>query len=100
MSDFIDPYIDPTTGILKNKLGAKTSDELRAAEGDVICLAEVELEEIPHTKDLAELRNIHQRLFGKVYDWAGELRTVNIRKQDGGNFLDYPYLENGAKFAT
>lgn len=98
MSDFVDPYIDPKTGILRNKLGAKTSEELRIAESDVSCLAEIELGNIPHTRDLAELKNIHKKLFGNVYDWAGELRTVNIRKRGWSDFLAYLFLENGANY--
>jgi len=48
--------------------------------------------------DLVELQEIHKRLFSKIYDWAEELRTVNIRKGSEEYFLDYIYLENGAKF--
>ena len=48
--------------------------------------------------DLVELQEIHKRLFSKIYDWAGELRTVNIRKGSEEYFLDYIYLKNGAKF--
>lgn len=98
MSDFIDPYIDPETGILRNKLGAKTAEELRVAEGNVTCLAEVDWGDVPHTRDLAELKSIHKKLFEGVYDWAGELRTVNIRKRGWSDFLDYPFLENGANY--
>ena len=34
MSDFVDPYIDPETGALRNLVGAKTYDELLNAEGN------------------------------------------------------------------
>lgn len=30
--------------------------------------------------DLAHLQQIHQRLFGDVYDWAGKIRTVDFRR--------------------
>lgn len=30
--------------------------------------------------DLIQLQAIHQCLFGDVYDWAGELRTIDISK--------------------
>lgn len=98
MPDFIDPYIDPNTGILRNLVGATTYLELRKAEGDIVALSEISLEKIPHTVGLSELRQIHKNLFSKIYDWAGELRTVNIRKESEEYFLDYTYLENGAKF--
>lgn len=98
MPDFIDPYINSETGILRNLVGATTYPELRKAEGDIVTLAEVSLDNIPHTVNLAELQKIHQALFRKIYDWAGELRTVNIRKGSQEYFLDYTYLENGASF--
>ena len=96
MSNFVDPYIDPKTNILKNKLGAATSIELR--EANIIAAEEINLKNIAHTKDLAELQQIHQILFSKVYDWAGKLRTVDIRKGSVEYFLDKNYLENGAKY--
>ena len=98
MPEFVDPYIDPETGILRNLVNAKTTEELRKAEGDIIFAAEMELSEIPHTVDLKELKGIHKKLFGKVYDWAGKLRTVNISRGDEEIFLDYPYLTNGTKY--
>lgn len=98
MSDFVDPYIDPSTGVLRNLIGAITYSELRKAEGNIVALAEISLGNITHTVDLIELQKLHKSLFSKIYDWAGELRTVNIRKGSKEYFLDYTYLENGAKF--
>ena len=98
MNGFIDPYIDPETGVLRNKINAKTSEELYRSESNIISAEELYLANIPHTRDLAELQKIHKKLFGKVYDWAGQLRTVNIRKGSGEFFLDATYLENGAKY--
>lgn len=98
MPDFVDPYIDPQSGILRNLVRATTYLELRKAEGDIVTLSEISLDSVPHTVDLTELQRIHRSLFGKIYDWAGELRTVNIRKGSEEYFLDYAYLENGAKF--
>lgn len=95
---FVDPYIDSKTGILRNLVNAKTYQELREAEGNIAALSEISLENIPHTLDLGELRAIHRGLFGKIYDWAGELRTVDIRKGGEEYFLDCGFLENGAKF--
>ena len=99
MPEVVDQYIDPRTGgVLRNLVGATTYSELRKAEGDIVTLSEISLDDIPHAVDLVELQEIHKRLFSKIYDWAGELRTVNIRKGSEEYFLDYIYLENGAKF--
>jgi cell filamentation protein len=35
---------------------------------------------LPGRHDLDHLRAFHQHLFQDVYDWAGQLRTVNIVK--------------------
>jgi cell filamentation protein len=33
MDGFVDPYVDPATGILRNRVGARTRAELDRAEG-------------------------------------------------------------------
>jgi cell filamentation protein len=44
--------------------------------------------------DLAHLRAIHRHLFQDVYDWAGELRTVEISK--GGSLFQFrQYIPTG-----
>ncbi len=44
--------------------------------------------------DLTHLRAIHRHLFQDVYDWAGELRTVEIFK--GGNQFQFrQYIPTG-----
>ena len=44
--------------------------------------------------DLAHLRAIHRHLFQDVYDWAGELRTVEINK-GGHQFQLRRYIQTG-----
>lgn len=95
---FIDPYIDLDTGILRNKAGAKTYEELRKIEADVIGMSEISLENIPRTNDLKELLAIHKTLFGRIYDWAGEIRTIDIRKGSDEYFLIKEKIETGAAF--
>ncbi len=95
---FVDPYLDSTTRILRNLIGATNYQELRQAEGNIVALAEISLNKIPRTADLTELQEIHKALFDKIYDWARKLRTVNIRKGSKEYFLDYRFLENGATF--
>lgn len=34
-TDFVDPYLDPETGLLRNKAGARTKVALDEAEGDL-----------------------------------------------------------------
>lgn len=44
--------------------------------------------------DLGHLRAIHRHLFQDIYDWAGELRTVEFFK-DGHQFQFRRYIETG-----
>lgn len=96
--EFIDPYLDLETGILRNFAGANTQEKLRKAETDVAGIAELTLDDIPRSNNLAELQAIHKALFGKIYDWAGEIRTVDIRKGSEEFFLFVFQIPEGAKF--
>lgn len=43
---------------------------------------------MPATGDLDEFRAIHRHLFQDVYSWAGQLRTVDLRKNiEGAEFF-------------
>jgi|SRR5580704_3162593 cell filamentation protein len=45
--------------------------------------------------DLAHLQAIHRYLFGDVYEWAGQLRDIDITK--GGHlFAHYPHIAGAA----
>jgi cell filamentation protein len=44
--------------------------------------------------DLAHLQAVHRHLFQDVYDWAGELRTVELSK-GGHQFMFRQYIQNG-----
>ncbi|MGH3279319.1 MAG: hypothetical protein ACRDNW_09290, partial [Trebonia sp.] len=77
-----DPYADPVTGVPRNKLGLGTAAALEAAEREITHAAMILLRESPvrATYDLAHLCAIHRRIFGDIYDWAGQIRTVAIAK--------------------
>ena len=83
---FVDPYFDESIGDLRNLLGAKSSVELKELEPQIVFANELELESIsiPRTNDLTELLLIHKQLFKGVYDWAGQIRTVDIKKNAAG----------------
>ena len=77
-----DPYSDPVTGVLCNKLGLGTAAGLEAAEREITHAALILLHESPvaATYDLLHLREIHRRIFGDIYEWAGQIRTVTIAR--------------------
>lgn len=94
MPEFVDPYIDPETGILRNLAGARTYDELLNAEGEFVAMRTNEFLErhaaFHPSGTLDDLRLIHRSLFRDVYDWAGEIRTVEIRKKTEGSEFFLP----------
>jgi cell filamentation protein len=91
-----DPYADPATGVLRNKLGLATAAELAAAEREITHAALILLRESPvrPSYDLPHLREIHRRIFGDIYDWAGQVRTIAIAK--GSPFCLPQYIEPAA----
>ncbi len=105
MSDeFVDPYIDPNTGILQNLVGARTWDELNNAEGELVSARMSEfLKELPinPTGTLDDLMYIHWWLFQDVFEWAGKIRTIEIRKasEESQFFLPSANITTGAAWA-
>lgn len=88
-----DPYIYPGTSVLKNKLEIRNSDALEQAERKLATLRA--REGVPTgCFDLDHLKAIHRHLFQDVYDWAGEIRTVELNK-DGHQFQYRRYIETG-----
>ena len=82
---------------LENKLGLTSSADLAREEERISKKKAVELFESGSLDKLApgrfaSLQAIHKALFEDIYDFAGELRTVNLAK---GNFRFAPlmYLE-------
>jgi cell filamentation protein len=74
-----DPYVYPGTSVLRNRLGTTDPDYLDKQERALVVLRM--RGNIPGGSfDLTHLRAIHRHLFQDVYDWAGELRTVEISK--------------------
>ena len=83
--------------MLENKLGLKTEAELAVAEERISKIKAHELFDkgILDTLEVGTflaLSQIHKYLFDEIYNFAGEIRTVNIAK---GNFRFAPlmYLE-------
>jgi cell filamentation protein len=45
-------------------------------------LAVLMIAKVPGQYDLPHLQAFHRRIFGRIYPWAGEIRTVAIAKTD------------------
>ncbi len=104
LTDFVDPYLDPTTGILRNKVSAWTQVDLDKAEADLVLARAVKFTENLPSGDggLQELCSIHFWLFQDIYDWSGEIRTVDIRKsiEGAGFFLPVSMILRASNYAA
>ncbi len=85
-------YRYPNSRILRNKLKIRQAERLDEAERKLV--TQRLLEDVPKGNfDLTHLRSIHKHLFQDIYEWAGELRQVDIAKSDW--FLPYDRIEMG-----
>lgn len=93
-----DPYLDPDTGILRNKLGMNTQAELTQVETAAATSASRQWQIAPGaaTYDMQHLQSIHRHLFGEVYDWAGEIRSTQLAK-GGTMFAVAAYIPSEGK---
>ena len=80
----IDPYLDPASGVLRNRLGIVDPHRLQRVEAGLTlaALADLGTRTLPGAYDLAHLRAFHREIFGDLYSWAGEIRTVGIARAD------------------
>jgi len=69
----------PGTGVLRNKLGITDPAALSRTATDSTALRLASLQESPVRGgfDSAHLQAIHHHIFQDIYDWAGELRTID-----------------------
>lgn len=90
-----DPYLLPGSNVLRNKLGITDPGELDYNEREIV-MQRIR-EGVPSGDfDLSHLQTIHRHLFQDIYDWAGEIRTLEISK--GGNQFQFrQYIETGMK---
>ena len=77
-----DPYCPPGSTVLRNRLNLTDAKTLAQAERDLSEVAAESIDFAPPPYSLSYLQAIHRRLFSDLYDWAGELRTVDISKDN------------------
>lgn len=75
-------YCYPGTNVLINKLGITDIDMLNEAERQFTSFRLKQLQAYPINGqfDLLHLQNIHKHIFKDMYEWAGEIRNINISK--------------------
>ncbi|NLA86899.1 MAG: cell filamentation protein Fic [Clostridiales bacterium] len=85
----IDPISEncyPNTTVLINKLDIRDEETLNEAETLATFINASKLEQLPleGAFDFAHYKAVHYFLFSDLYDWAGQIRTVNISKKGTG----------------
>ena len=70
-------------GVLRNFLGITRMREMEVAETQALSItqaAALEMYGRGHRFTSADIRRLHRMWLGEIYPWAGNYRTVNIRK--------------------
>ncbi len=97
-----DPYVYKGTNVLINKLNIKDYDQLEFVEKEITT---VRLKDIASgiltdgLYDIEHYKQFHCYIFGDIYPWAGEFRTINIFKNETAlngyplEFMDHESIE-------
>ncbi|CAB1371270.1 protein of unknown function (plasmid) [Denitratisoma oestradiolicum] len=96
MTDQQEGYTYPGTHVLKNKAELRDLAELQRFERGATAIRIQELRENPvkGNYDLVHLQAIHRQVFKDVYEWAGEVRTVDIAKGPAGDRTLFTFKED------
>ncbi len=90
-----DPYLYGDVDILQNLANIKDRKLLAKAEADITNLAMLAIYNHKYDKfDSKTLSDIHFTIFGQIYNWAGEFRTIQIIKYEdvlGGDTVIYAF---------
>lgn len=96
----IDPISDncyPGTAVLVNKFDIRDEKKLNEVESVLSSVRYAEWLNAPKADsfDFEHYKAIHRFLFSDLYDWAGQVRTVNISKK-GTPFIPAESIESQA----
>lgn len=87
----------PGTSVLINKLDIRDEQILAQVEADItrLRISQWELNPLTDTFDFNHYKAIHAHLFSDLYDWAGQIRTVDLSKK-GTRFCPAAEIESRA----
>lgn len=77
-----DHYCYQGTNILVNKLNIRDIDELEKVEREITSITIRDVKFSPPPYNLKYMQKLHRQLFSALYVWAGELRDVDIAKNE------------------
>lgn len=78
------------SGVLRNKLGLRDAQALKQAEYQITSERTADAPAFPPTQ--AGYQALHRYLFSPVFEWAGELRTMDLGK-GGSRFATARFLD-------
>ncbi len=102
-----DPYFYDDVPVLKNKLNIKDKEELESTEADITFIKLLDVDRVMKNGkfEFNHLKAIHKHIFEDIYGWAGEIRTINIEKEEkvlagkSVDYCDYNLIEKEASLA-
>ena len=96
MSDKIgddrDPYLYPGLNVMRNRLNIRQADRLAKASYEITALRVATLRLGPSAPGLPHLCAIHRHLYQDIFDWAGDIREIDIYQGDT-RFCHFAYIE-------
>ncbi len=66
---------------MRNKLNIRQQQRLEQAAYEMTALRAATIELGPLVRGLPHLRTIHRQLYQDIFDWAGQLREVDIYQE-------------------
>ncbi len=90
-------YCYPDSDVLINKLNIKEQEKLYVFERKLTMLRLLELIDKPikGNFDFEHLQSIHRYIFQDIYEWAGEVRKVDIAKEN--MFCNVKFIDSQAE---
>lgn len=87
-----DPYLYPELNVMRNRLGIRQAERLAQAAYESTALRAATLSLGPLLRGLPHLCAIHQHLYQDIFDWAGDIREMDIYQGDT-RFCHFAYIE-------
>ncbi|MGF6237964.1 cell filamentation protein [Leclercia sp. 1548] len=87
-----DPYLYPELNVMRNRLGIRQAERLALAAYEFTALRAATLSLGPLLRGLPHLCAIHQHLYQDIFDWAGDIREMDIYQGDT-RFCHFAYIE-------
>ena len=87
-----DPYLYPELNVMRNRLGIRQAERLAQAAYEFTALRAATLSLGPLLHGLPHLCAIHQHLYQDIFDWAGDIREMDIYQGDT-RFCHFAYIE-------